>query len=59
MTRKPALVLLFGGRSSEHSISCATAGGVLAAHDPAKYEGITSGITRDGAYMLASGGPAD
>ena len=27
------VALLFGGRSSEHSISCATAGGVLGAID--------------------------
>ena len=27
------VALLFGGRSSEHTISCATAGGVLSAID--------------------------
>ena len=32
------VVLLFGGRSSEHSISCATAGGVLRAIDRDRYE---------------------
>lgn len=46
------VVLLFGGRSSEHTISCATAGGVLAAIDRAKYEVIPVGITRDGAFTL-------
>ena len=46
------VVLLFGGRSSEHSISCATAGGVLAALDRDKYDVIPVGITRDGAFTL-------
>ncbi|ROQ41443.1 D-alanine-D-alanine ligase [Frondihabitans sp. PhB188] len=46
------VVLLFGGRSSEHSISCATAGGVLAALDRDRYDVIPVGITRDGAFTL-------
>lgn len=49
---KTTVVLLFGGRSSEHSISCATAGGVLSAIDPSKYTVIPVGITRDGAFTL-------
>ncbi|KQV07672.1 D-alanine--D-alanine ligase family protein [Leifsonia sp. Root112D2] len=52
MTDKLAVVLLFGGRSSEHSISCATAGGVLAAIDRDRYDVIPVGITRDGAFVL-------
>ena len=46
------VVLLFGGRSSEHTISCATAGGVLSAIDRSKYRVIPVGITRDGAFTL-------
>jgi D-alanine-D-alanine ligase len=46
------VVLLFGGRSSEHSISCATAGGVLAALDRDKYDIVPVGITREGAFTL-------
>ena len=46
------VVLLFGGRSSEHTISCATAGGVLSAIDRDKYRVIPVGITRDGAFTL-------
>ena len=46
------VVLLFGGRSSEHTISCATAGGVLSAIDRSKYTVIPVGITRDGAFTL-------
>ncbi|GAA4366273.1 D-alanine--D-alanine ligase family protein [Agromyces bauzanensis] len=54
---KLRVVLLFGGRSSEHSISCATAGGVLGAIDRDRFEVIPVGITRDGAYVLESDDP--
>lgn len=46
------VALLFGGRSSEHTISCATAGGVLSAIDRDKYRVIPIGITREGAFTL-------
>ena len=46
------VAVLFGGRSSEHTISCATAGGVLSAIDRDKYRVIPLGITRDGALTL-------
>jgi D-alanine-D-alanine ligase len=49
---KLTVALLFGGRSSEHTISCATAGGVLSAIDRSKYDVIPVGITRDGAFTL-------
>ncbi|WP_157156609.1 D-alanine--D-alanine ligase family protein [Diaminobutyricimonas sp. LJ205] len=49
---KTTVALLFGGRSSEHSISCATAGGVLEAIDREKYDVIPIGITREGAFTL-------
>jgi D-alanine-D-alanine ligase len=49
MTR---VALLFGGRSSEHSISCATAAGVLGAIDRERFEVVPLGITRDGAITL-------
>jgi len=37
----------------------ATAGGVLGALDPEKYDIVPVGITRDGAYVLGSTDPAD
>ncbi|TFC28995.1 D-alanine--D-alanine ligase [Cryobacterium sp. TMT2-18-3] len=58
MTNKLTVALLFGGRSSEHSISCATAGGVLAAIDRDRYHVIPVGITRDGAFVLEADDPA-
>jgi D-alanine-D-alanine ligase len=51
------VALLFGGRSSEHAISCATAGGVLAAIDRSKYEVVPVGITADGAFVLEEDDP--
>ncbi|HEV7624463.1 MAG TPA: D-alanine--D-alanine ligase family protein [Amnibacterium sp.] len=52
------VAVVFGGRSSEHAISCATAGGVLAAIDRDRYEVIPVGITRDGAFVLERDDPA-
>jgi len=46
------VALLFGGRSSEHEISCSTAAGVLSAIDRTKYDVIPIGITKDGAFTL-------
>ena len=51
-TRKPRVMLLFGGRSSEHPVSCVTAAGVLDAIDREKYDVVPVGITRDGAWTL-------
>ncbi|HWR86573.1 MAG TPA: D-alanine--D-alanine ligase family protein [Rhodoglobus sp.] len=49
---RTTVALLFGGRSSEHTISCSTAAGVLSAIDRDKYDVLPIGITRDGAFTL-------
>ena len=54
---RPAVVVLFGGRSSEHSISSATAGGVLRAINRDRYRVIPVGITRDGVFVLEDDDP--
>ncbi len=51
-TRKPRVAVVFGGRSSEHSISCVTAGSVLAAIDRDKYDVVPVGIATDGRWVL-------
>lgn len=51
------VVVLFGGRSSEHQISCATAAGVLAAIDRTRFRIIPVGITRDGVWVLEDDNP--
>jgi D-alanine-D-alanine ligase len=57
-TRKPRIAVVFGGRSNEHAISCVTAGSVLQAIDPRRYDVVPVGITRDGRWVLESGDPA-
>ena len=49
---KRTVVLLFGGRSSEHGISCVTAAGVLRAIDRSRFDVIPVGITKHGATVL-------
>ena len=52
---RPRVAVLFGGRSSEHAISCVTAGSVLQAIDPDKYDVVPIGIAKDGRWVLESG----
>jgi D-alanine-D-alanine ligase len=47
------LVVLFGGQSAEHDVSCVTARHVLAAVDPGRYEVDAVGITRQGDWVRA------
>jgi len=53
--RKPRVAVVFGGRSSEHAISCVTAGSVLAALDRDAYDVVPIGIATDGRWVLESG----
>lgn len=48
------VAVVFGGRSSEHAISCVSAGSVINALDPEKYEVVPIGITTDGRWVLES-----
>lgn len=52
MTLKVAIIC--GGRSSEHEISCTSAGGVLRAIDRNQYEPVMIGITKSGKWTLIS-----
>jgi D-alanine-D-alanine ligase len=54
---KPRVAVVFGGRSSEHAISCVTAGSVLEAIDRSAYEVVPIGIATDGRWVLESGDP--
>jgi D-alanine-D-alanine ligase len=51
------VLILFGGRSGEHPISCATAGGVLRAIDRTRYDVVPVGITRRGRWVPAEDDP--
>ncbi len=52
------VAVVFGGRSSEHAISCVSAGSILRNLDPARFEAVPVGITADGAWVLSNATPA-
>jgi D-alanine-D-alanine ligase len=56
--RRIRVALVFGGRSSEHAVSCATAASVLEAMDRDHYDVVPVGIARDGHWVLAPDDPA-
>jgi D-alanine-D-alanine ligase len=47
------VALIFGGRSSEHAISCVTAGSVIGALDPEHFDVVPIGITTEGRWVSA------
>ena len=56
--RKIRVAVVFGGRSTEHAVSCASAGLILSAIDRDRYEVLPIGIATDGRWVLTSGDPA-
>jgi D-alanine-D-alanine ligase len=52
------VAVVFGGRSTEHAISCVSAGSVLAALDRERYDVVALGITPEGRWVLAPDDPA-
>ncbi|MQA61920.1 MAG: D-alanine--D-alanine ligase [Actinophytocola sp.] len=54
--RRIRVAVVFGGRSSEHAISCVSAGSILANLDSDRFEIVPVGITPDGGWVL---GPSD
>ena len=55
--RKIRVAVVFGGRSTEHAVSCLGAGHILAAIDRDRYEVVPVGIARDGRWVLTSDDP--
>jgi D-alanine-D-alanine ligase len=51
------VAVVFGGRSTEHAISCVSAGSVLGALDRDRYDVVPIGITTDGRWVLAPDDP--
>jgi D-alanine-D-alanine ligase len=49
------VAVVYGGRSSEHGISVVSAGSVISALDPDRYEVVPVGITPAGAWVLTDG----
>jgi len=52
--RRIRVAVVFGGRSAEHAISCVSAGSVIGALDPERYDVVPIGITTDGRWVLES-----
>ncbi|AKK05785.1 D-alanine--D-alanine ligase [Corynebacterium mustelae] len=46
------IAVIYGGRSSEHSVSCVSAGAIMAHLDPEVYEVFPIGITHDGTWTV-------
>ncbi|CAM3770910.1 D-alanine--D-alanine ligase family protein [Tsukamurella ocularis] len=53
MTERIRVAVVFGGRSSEHAVSCVSAGSILAHLDPERFQVIPVGITQAGAWVLS------
>ena len=51
-TARPRVAVVFGGTSSEHAISCLTAGSVLNAIDRDRYEVVAIGIAPSGRWVV-------
>jgi D-alanine-D-alanine ligase len=49
------VLILYGGRSSEHGVSCLSARSVLSVIDRDAYEVVPVGITREGRWVLTDG----
>jgi D-alanine-D-alanine ligase len=54
MADKLRVGIIFGGRSGEHEVSIASARSVMEALDPAKYEIVPIGITREGRWLAGA-----
>ncbi|MDP3711472.1 MAG: D-alanine--D-alanine ligase family protein [Mycobacteriales bacterium] len=52
------VAVVFGGRSTEHAISCVSAGSVLAALDRDTYDVVAVGITPEGRWVLGPDDPS-
>lgn len=57
MTARIRVAVVYGGRSSEHAISCVSAGSILRNLDPARFEVVAVGITPQGSWVLTDGRP--
>ena len=51
---RPRIAAVFGGRSSEHGVSCSTAKAVVSVIDPEAFEVVGVGITTDGQWVRQS-----
>ncbi|MCU1694358.1 MAG: D-alanine--D-alanine ligase [Mycobacterium sp.] len=57
MTARIRVAVVYGGRSSEHAISCVSAGSILRNLDPERFDVVAVGISTEGSWMLTDGRP--
>jgi D-alanine-D-alanine ligase len=57
VTARKRVAVVYGGRSSEHAISCVSAGSILRNLDPARFDVVAVGITPEGSWVLTDGRP--
>jgi len=55
--KRTTVAVLYGGHSSEHSVSCVSAGAVLSHLDRGVYDVVPVGITADGRWTLGTDEP--
>lgn len=54
---KKRIVVMYGGKADEHSISCISAASALRALDTDKFEAIPVGVTKDGKWIVNGENP--
>jgi D-alanine-D-alanine ligase len=57
VTARTRVAVVYGGRSSEHAISCVSAGSILRNLDPQRFEVVAVGISPEGSWVLTDGRP--
>ena len=57
-TERITVGVVYGGRSSEHEVSCVSAGAVMSHLDPETYDVVPIGITRDGMWTIGESDPS-
>jgi D-alanine-D-alanine ligase len=57
VTARTRVAVVYGGRSSEHAISCVSAGSILRNLDPERFDVVAVGITPGGSWVLTDGRP--
>jgi D-alanine-D-alanine ligase len=55
--QRTRVAVVYGGRSSEHAISCVSAGSILRNLDPEQFEVVAVGITPGGSWVLTDANP--
>lgn len=59
MTEKKTILVLFGGASPEHEVSCSSGASLIEAIDTSKYNVLSIGITKDGSWILTKASPEE